>query len=85
MAFIRTSKGFLNQDHILWIRVGVEREVGEDLVKMTDGQLYQLQIYDRPFDPDPKPPLLAATTAEAGFVWGETPETDVGRETPKPT
>jgi hypothetical protein len=44
--FIKTSSGYINQDHILLIRFGVEKEAGEDLIQMSDGRIIQTQIMD---------------------------------------
>ena len=42
--FIKTTSGYLNQDHILLIRFGVAKEEGEDLIQMSDGRTLQTQI-----------------------------------------
>jgi hypothetical protein len=44
--FIKTTSGYINQDHILLIRFGVEKEEGEDLIQMSDGRIIQTQIMD---------------------------------------
>ena len=44
--FIKTTSGYLNQDHILLIRFGVAKEEGEDLIQMSDGRTLQTQIED---------------------------------------
>ena len=44
--FIKTTSGYLNQDHILLIRFGIAKEEGEDLIQMSDGRTLQTQIED---------------------------------------
>jgi len=45
--FIKTSSGYLNQDHILLIRFGTTKEeAGHDLIQMSDGRIVQTQIQD---------------------------------------
>ena len=44
--FIKTTAGYLNQDHILLIRFGIAKEEGEDLIQMSDGRTLQTQIED---------------------------------------
>jgi len=61
--FIYTSSGFINLDHVLLVRVGVEREAGEDLIQMSDGRTIQCVIYDRGFLP-PKPAATMTAAAE---------------------
>lgn len=76
--FVYTSSGFINLDHILLIRVGVEREEGEDLIQMSDGRIVQCVIYDRGFLP-PKPPAAMVAATEPA-----SPQTDVGFGPPNP-
>jgi hypothetical protein len=45
--FIKTTSGYLNQDHILLIRFGLTKEdEGQDLIQMSDGRIVQTQIED---------------------------------------
>ena len=46
--FIKTTSGYLNQDHILLIRFGTAKtaEEGLDLIQMSDGRIVQTQIQD---------------------------------------
>ena len=45
--FIKTTSGYLNQDHILLIRFGMTKEEeGQDLIQMSDGRIVQTQIMD---------------------------------------
>ena len=45
--FIKTTSGYLNQDHILLIRFGLTKEdEGHDLIQMSDGRIVQTQIED---------------------------------------
>lgn len=45
--FIKTTSGYLNQDHILLIRFGVTKEdEGHDLIQMSDGRIIQTHIED---------------------------------------
>ena len=45
--FIKTTSGYLNQDHILLIRFGLTKEdEGRDLIQMSDGRIVQTQIED---------------------------------------
>jgi hypothetical protein len=45
--FIKTTSGYINQDHILLIRFGVTKEEeGHDLIQMSDGRIVQTQIQD---------------------------------------
>jgi len=46
--FIKTTSGYLNQDHILLIRFGTAKtaEEGFDLIQMSDGRIVQTQIQD---------------------------------------
>lgn len=46
--FIKTTSGYLNQDHILLIRFGTAKtaEEGFDLIQMSDGRIVQTRIED---------------------------------------
>jgi hypothetical protein len=85
-SFIRTSVGFLNLQHILLIRVGIEKEEGEDLVQMSDGRNIQCLIHDRDFLPQPKPetaenrsmPMTPATERLVPRDPKETPSPETG-------
>jgi hypothetical protein len=45
--FIKTTSGYLNQDHILLIRFGLTKEdEGQDLIQMSDGRIVQTRIED---------------------------------------
>jgi hypothetical protein len=80
-SFIRTSVGFLNLQHILLIRVGIEKEEGEDLVQMSDGRNIQCLIHDRDFLPQPKPET--GTTPENRSM-PMPPAIERPKETPSP-
>jgi hypothetical protein len=77
-SFIRTSVGFLNLQHILLIRVGIEKEEGEDLVQMSDGRNIQCLIYDRDFLPQPKPEATPPATEDENLrrTSGPVPATE---------
>jgi hypothetical protein len=67
--FVRTSSGFINLAHVMLIKVGVDREAGEDdLIQFHDGRTIHCRIEDRSFLPQPAPTPTPTSTPTVAVI-----------------